>query len=303
MNNRANNQISRLLILGNKGFIGRHLEKRFRSCNPETEVLGVGRADVDLTSENDVKKLAEFFDLKTAIVMLSAIKRQFGDNLDAFTQNLKMTVNLCRFLQEQPVGRFVYFSSSAVYGEDIHNTNITEATPVQPTSYYGMVKYISERLYWKALKAHNGSSLLILRPPTIYGPGDEGGTYGPVKFLNAAVKNEELVLWGNGNELREFVYIDAVVEMVFRLIFSAFDGVVNLSCGTSYSFRDVLDAIESISGKKLHIKSRPRTKNKVDNGFSNDNLLKEIGNYTFTPLHQGLETLYKHLISESPSNR
>ena len=195
-------QMRRLLILGHKGFIGQHLEKHFRSYSPEIDIVGIDLPDVNLTSETDIKTIAKLFDRTTAVIMLATIKRQFGDTLDVFIQNLKMATNLCNLIKKHPIGRFVFFSSSAVYGEDIHNINITEDTPVYPTSYYGMVKYISERLYWKALNSNEQGSLLILRPPTIYGPGDEGGTYGPVKFTNAAMKKEGLTLWGDGSELR-----------------------------------------------------------------------------------------------------
>lgn len=287
-------QIRRVLILGNKGFIGQHLEKRFLTGTPKVEVVGKDLPNFDLTSKNNVNMLVSMFDLNTAVIMLAAIKRQFGDSLDVFNQNLSMTTNLCGILREHPVRRFIFFSSAAVYGEDIDNTNITEETPVHPTSYYGMVKFISERLYWKVLSLDNQSTLLILRPPTIYGPGDEGETYGPVKFINAAASKDELTLWGDGTELRDFVFIDDVADIVFRLTFSLFEGVVNLASGTSYSFRDVLDTVESISRRKLRVNSRPRTKAKVDNVFTNARLLKEIGNYSFTPLAEGVKALYEH---------
>jgi UDP-glucose 4-epimerase len=299
MSNLAKVRISRVLILGNKGFIGQHLEKRFCNGSPEVEVVGKDLPGIDLTSENDVKKMANLFTLDTAVIMLSAIKRQFGDTLEVFNKNLRMTTNLCRLLQERPVARFVFFSSASVYGEDIHNISITEETPVHPTSYYGIMKFTSERLYWKALSSHKQNSLLILRPPTIYGPGDEGLTYGPVKFTNAAVKEEEITLWGDGTELREFIFIADVVNIVHQLTFSSVDGVINLASGISYSFREVLEVVETISRRKLCVNSRPRTKAKVDNAFSNDRLLKEIGDYPFTPLTEGIKVLYKHLSSSS----
>jgi len=115
--------------------------------------------------------------------------------------------------------------------------------------------------------------------------------------MNAAINKDELILWGDGTELRDYVFIDDVAEIVFRLTYSSFHGVLNLASGVSYSFRDVLDTIESISGRKLSGNSRPRTKAKVDNVFSNDRLMKEIGRYSFTPLPQGIRALYEHLNS------
>ena len=184
--------MNKIIIIGHKGFIGKNIENRFYSENIEVEVLGIDLPDVDLISYNDVNMLSNLFDLDTTVIMLAAIKRQFGDSLEIFKQNLVMTTNLCKLLENNPVRRFIFFSSAAVYGEDVHNTNITEDTPVYPTSYYGMVKFISERLYCKTLVPNENSSLVILRPTTIYGPGDKGDSYGPVKFVNAAVNKNEL---------------------------------------------------------------------------------------------------------------
>lgn len=291
--------MKRVVILGNRGFIGSHLERHFRSKNPDLETVGRDLPDFDMTSVDDVKKLSRLFGMDTIVIMLSAIKRQFGDTVEAFNKNLKMTINLCHLLQTYSVGRFVFFSSAAVYGEDIHNTNITEETPVNPTSYYGMMKFTSERLYWKVLSQSEKTSLLILRPPTIYGPGDKGLTYGPVKFISSAVKGEEITLWGDGTELRDFVFINDVAEIVFKLTFSSYSGVINLASGISHSYCDILKVVESFSGRKLDVTSRPRTKAKVDNIFDNRKLLSAIGGHYFTPMQQGVKALYEHILSET----
>lgn len=292
MNDSHPTRIQRVLILGHKGFIGQHLERRFRKGNPVVEVEGRDLPETDLTSESGLETISNLLTPDTAVIMLSAIKRQFGDTLDAFNQNLKMTTNLCSLLQKKPVGRFIYFSSSAVYGEDIHNAGITEDTPVCPTSYYGIVKYTSERLYRKALEAYKDTSLLVFRPPTIYGPGDKGDTYDPVRFVHAAVRKEELTLWGDGTELREFIFIEDVADIVHQLTFSQFDGILNLASGTSYSFQDILNSVELISGHKLKLNYKARTKDKVDNAFLNGKLLKQTGGYDFTPLDKGIRMLY-----------
>jgi|TARA_B100000315_G_C14496037_1_gene550013 UDP-glucose 4-epimerase len=294
--------ISRFLILGHTGFIGQNLINYFRKKCPSLEIIGLSSRDIDLTSHNDVRNLDDFFMPDTAVIVLSAIKRQCGDTLDNFKKNLKMTENICWLLSTRPVGKLIYFSSTAVYGEDIFNIKISEKTPVCPRSYYGMVKYISERLYWKELQKIGKQSLLILRPSVIYGPGDKGDTYGPVKLANAAVKNEQIVLWGDGKELRDFVFIDDLSKIVYRLICRNSEGIVNIASGVSYSFRNIVTILESIIEKKLNVKQKLRTKGKVDNKFINLNLLKEIGGYSFVPLGEGMKTLYDYLQKNEKNN-
>lgn len=285
--------IKRIILLGNTGFIGRHLEKALRRSMPETEILGQSLPALDLTRLEDVRKLANVFGLDTAVIMCAAKKRQFADNLEAFEQNVQMTINLCRILEKTPVKRFIFFSSSAVYGEDIHNTRITEETRVSPTSYYGMAKYAAERLYAKTIGNQKESSLVILRPPLIYGPGDSGKTYGPSGFVQAALNSEPIALWGDGTESREFMFVEDIVEIVRRFLNNSYEGVVNVASGKSHTFRDVLDVISRIVSQDLPLTSRPRTKEKVDNAFDNMRLRKVLGDFRFTTLEEGIRKTFE----------
>lgn len=288
------NNIKRILILGHSGFIGSHLERYFRTVLPGMEVIGRSLPTIDLTKRGDVLNLAEQCNLETAVIMCAAIKRQFGDNLNTFSQNLNIAINVCGLLKEHPVGRFVFFSSAAVYGEDNHNMNIVENTPVHPTSYYGTAKYTSERLFSNALNQNNKSSILIVRPPLIYGPGDMGETYGPMKFIKAALNKTEITLWGDGTERRDFIFIEDITKIIYHLTFCEYEGVVNIASGESCSFKDVLDIISRFSSKELKITYQKRTKRKVDNEFINKLLLSLIGCFKFTSLEEGIKRTFEY---------
>lgn len=293
INNFANsNNIKRILILGHTGFIGSHLQKYFLQLLPEIEVVGRSLPTVDLTKEEEVFNLSGLFDLETAVIMCAAIKRQFGDNLNAFSQNLSMSINLCRLLEKCPVRRFVFFSSAAVYGEDIHNTDITEETSVYPTSYYGMAKYSSECLFSKVISQQSQSSLLILRPPLIYGPGDPGETYGPVKFIKAALNKEQITLWGDGRERRDFVFIGDIIKIVYRLTFHEYNGLINVASGKSYTFREAIEMVSRLIPDELKVTSRPRTKKRVDNEFRNRRFVNLLKDFSFLSLDEGIKRTF-----------
>lgn len=281
-------EIRRIIILGHSGFIGSHIGKYYREQYPEVEILGCSFPALDLTSMDDVSTLKEFFGMNTAVVMLSMLKKEHGDNSDNFLKNIQMVINLCKVMEERPVKSFVYFSSAAVYGEDIHNTHITEETQIQPTSYYGVAKYTNERLLYKIINPQENSKLIILRPTVIYGPGDQP-CYGPSGFVKAALENKNLTLWGDGNELRDFVFINDVVKLIHELIFRSYDGVLNISSGKSYSFVDILNIVNSLTKSKININSRDRTKDKVDHRFCNDKLLELFPEFTFTPIKEGIQ--------------
>jgi nucleoside-diphosphate-sugar epimerase len=86
-NSHTPSGIQRVIILGHTGFIGGHLERFFRLRSPEIEIVGRSFPDFDLTKTEDTFSLAELFDLQTTVVMCSAIKKQLGDTVDAFSQN------------------------------------------------------------------------------------------------------------------------------------------------------------------------------------------------------------------------
>lgn len=281
-------EIARVLILGHSGFIGSHLEKFFQRHFPGIEVVGRSAPEFDLTREQDAETLAGFLNLQTVVVMCAAIKRQLGDSLDTFSQNVQMVVNLCRQLQQRPVKRLVFFSSAAVYGEEVQNTCITEQTPVHPTSFYGTAKYAAERLLEKVIPTNEQSSLLILRPPLIYGPGDQGSIYGPSGFARAAINGETISIWGDGTERREFMFVEDIAEIVCRLVFNRYKGVLNVASGRSYTYLDILEVLSRTLPGKIQTTSRPRSKNKVDHGFSNTTLAKLLPGFSFTPLQEGI---------------
>jgi UDP-glucose 4-epimerase len=258
---------------------------------------------VDLTKLDDVLKLAELLDGNTALLILSSIVRHVQEDIEAFAANVNMAMNLARVLQGHPVARTVYFSSSAVYGEDIHNTGINEDTAVHPRSYYGAAKLASEFVLRKAVERHPGSTLVILRAPAVYGPGDRGAFYVPSGFLRRAVMHEPIILWGDGLEKREFIYVDDIAGMAQKLTFHRFDGVVNVASGTSYTFRESVDAVSNMLGREVPVESKSRTKVKVDNVFCNQRVSDLLPGFRFTNLDLGLrktfESDYQSLVSNA----
>ena len=286
-------QMRRILILGHTGFIGSHLIAHLKRELPQVEVIGRAPTSLDLTREAEARSLAEFFDAETAVVMLAATKRQFGDNLETYSSNVQMVINLCRLLQERPGARLLYFSSAAVYGEDVHNTAITEETCVCPTSYYGAAKYAAECLLRKVFATQPQSSLLVLRPPLIYGPGDSGETYGPSGFVRAVIRGAKITLWGNGTEMREFIFIEDLVHIVAQLIFQDASGVVNVASGARHTFREALDIALALAPHRVEVASRPRTKSSVDNAFCNQRLLELLPQFVFTSMESGMRRTYE----------
>ncbi|MBM4409516.1 MAG: NAD-dependent epimerase/dehydratase family protein [Chloroflexi bacterium] len=138
--------IRRLVVLGHSGFIGTRLCREIRATRPEVDLAGVSLDTADLATAAATPRLVDEFRGADAVVILAGIKKQLGDSLEAFEQNMAIATNVSRALDAARVPRLVFFSSAEVYGEQTNDTAMTELTPVRPTSYYGAAKFASEIL-------------------------------------------------------------------------------------------------------------------------------------------------------------
>jgi UDP-glucose 4-epimerase len=280
-----------VLLLGHTGYIGSRL---FLALQVGSRVPVIGRSvtDLDLTRSESVAALESLVDVDTCVVICAAIKKQLGDTADVLAQNLVISLNIGNALAARPARRIVFFSSAAVYGEDLHHEeHITEETRVEPTSYYGIGKFAAERLLHRMAGGCRDTSMLILRPALVYGPKEPRYYYGPSGFLRKALLREPITLWGDGEELREFLYIEDVVNVVKRLTFSNIFGVLNIISGTSYTYRQALDEITALLGEAPAVTSRPRTRGKVDHRFDAKALRAAVPGFEFTTLAAGLRLI------------
>jgi len=281
---------SRIVLLGQTGYIGSRLAAAFAAAAPDTPVIGRSAPSLDLTRTESGAALEALLDPDAALVVCAAIKKQLGDTPEIFEQNLAIVLNVCRAAAARPVRRILFFSSAAVYGEDVQHGIIDESTAVQPTSFYGIGKFAAERLLLRMAGQH-GTSLLILRPALVYGPGEPAYYYGPSGFLTRALSNSPITLWGDGEELREFLFVDDVVALTAKLLPGDARGVLNVVSGTSYTYAQALDAVARVTGRPPAVASRPRTKDKVDHRFDPSRLLAECPGFAFTSMEEGLRRI------------
>jgi UDP-glucose 4-epimerase len=286
-------EIDRVVVIGHTGFIGSALMRRLCGYRAGLQVEGLSLARVDITTSAGAAGIASHLGPTTAVVMCAAIKRQLGDSAEIFQRNTAISVAFAEILAAHPVRRVVYLSSAAVYGEDVENLAITESTQLDCRTYYGLAKMTAEWLIAKAAVAHPAMSIGFVRPATIYGPGDLGSAYGPSGFLNATAEGRPIVFWGDGEERREFIYIDDVAEVLARYVFIDHRGPLNLVAGRSYTFADALAAATRICGLKTDVTSRPRSKAKVDNRFDNALLSRLMPDVAFTGLEAGMAAMFQ----------
>lgn len=284
-------QSKKLFIAGWDGFIGSHLVSFARGSSDYSAVDGFGSSDLDLTGKNSWETLSANLDPQSTLVILAGVKRQAGDALATYDINNRIALSLARAIEYAKPRRVLFFSSAAVYGEETNKTDINESTPVDPISLYGIAKFASERLLAIAAQAA-GIPFTIVRPPLIYGPGDTTNSYGPVGFCRSLTLCEPITLWGDGSELREFLFVEDCCRLILELLNTPFVGVLNLVSGQSHTFVDALNAVEKVAGQAIRLSHKPRTKPQVDNGFNATLLHTIIPGFRFTSLEDGVRQTY-----------
>lgn len=289
----------RVVILGCSGFLGRWIVDALRRERKDVATVGFSSAALDLTRGiPDAGALDGLLDRDTILVVLAGVKRHAdGDSRRLLFHNTAIMEGVCRIIENTPPGRVVYFSSAAVYGEDVARGVIDERTPPCCRSYYGLSKLTGEIMLEKTLTGLP-TSLGVLRPPTIYGPGDHTPTYGPSAFLRDAKTAGRVVLWGDGREMREFVYVEDVADFTIRYMFSDHQGPLNLVSGVSRNFREALNAVEAALGRPITRSSRPRSRDPVDLRFDGGALRRLAPDFRFTDLMEGVKRMTERIEAE-----
>jgi len=281
------------IILGHTGFIGQSISKIFN--NFEKNLIEISRDQIDFLSENSSKALKNVFSRNADVIMCIGIKKQYGDNFENWKKNEIILQNFVKSLILKPPRHLIYISSASIYGEDIKFENlISENTPINLRSFYGISKFNSENIIRKICENFN-IPLLCLRPPLIYGKNDTSLGYGPTQFTYKAIEEKSIEIWGDGSEKREFIWVDDLAFLCKEIFNNKITGIVNTVSGKSYSYMEIIHELNKILGTNIKIIQKKRSKEKVDHNFSNSLHKYTFPNFKYTNLKTGLNYLCTEL--------
>lgn len=159
--------------------------------------------------------------------------------------NIDATQRLLEACIGSGIERFVYASSSAVYGEAM-TLPTPETTLPRPISPYGVSKLAGEHLC-HAYQRERGLPVTSLRFFTVYGPGQRPDMAFH-RLFRAAHRNEQFSVRGDGTATRDFTYVDDVVDALVRAAGAGWDGVANVGGGHRVSLKEVIDMIQTLVG-------------------------------------------------------
>jgi nucleoside-diphosphate-sugar epimerase len=243
--------------VGAGGFVGNAIAKRLEARG--VNVLRLARGDIDLLAADASQRLSAH--LRDGDVMVAAAARAPCTTASALRDNMTLALALVQAGARAKLSHVVNISSDAVYGD--FDTPLTEASARAPATLHGVMHLAREIMFADAFK----EILVTLRPTLIYGATDPHNGYGPNRFRRLAAAGNPIVLFGEGEERRDHVFIDDVAEIAARVIFRRSVGALNIATGTVTSFHDIATMVAALAHSPLPLSSAPRSGPMPHNGY------------------------------------
>jgi nucleoside-diphosphate-sugar epimerase len=266
----------RYLVTGGAGFIGSNIVDELvrrghevvvldnLSAGKEENLAGV-RKKIEFRAESitdlaAVQSASKGADYVIHLAARTSVPRSVQNPLETNSVNIDGTLNVLVAARDAKVRRFVYAASSSAYGET-PTLPKTEAMQPAPISPYGVTKYVGE-IYAQVFGRVYGLENASVRFFNVFGPRqDPTSQYSGVlsRFMLAVIEGKQPVIYGDGEQSRDFTYIDNIVDETLRACEAkgASGLVFNGGTGARITLNEVLKLLEKITGKKIEAKYDP----------------------------------------------
>jgi len=306
--------LTKVLVTGGAGFVGSHLVDRLMNEGFEVVVLDdLSTGSLDNVRAHTESPRFQFIrgDVRVRGVVRRALRGvDFVFHLAAIASvdlsirrpdlvndvNVVGTLNLLEESRRVDVEKFVFTSSCAVYGEPIR-LPVDEEHPTRPLSPYGASKLAAEH-YCDVYHRVYGLNTVVLRLFNVYGPRQERSPYGGVisRFIDRLRRGLAPIIFGDGRQTRDFVYVSDVVEALMLAMKSkeCIGTTINIGSGVEVSIRELAEKLMRIFGSRARpIFSRPRAGD-VNRMCADIRRAREVLKFEpKTPLEEGLKTCAK----------
>jgi nucleoside-diphosphate-sugar epimerase len=306
------------LVTGGGGFIGSHLVDRLLHDGNEVRVLDnfatghrenllgvdgeIELVEGDIQSYERVHNAVRGCELVFHLAALPSVPRSIQDPLTSTASNVTGTLNVLLAARDEDVRRIVFASSSSVYGPQREFPQREEAA-ARPISPYGVSKLAAEG-YCRAFTRVYGLETVALRYFNVFGPRqDPLSQYAAVipKFITAVLRGERPVVFGDGEQSRDFTYIDNTVDgtVLAGSAEGAEGETFNVACGEATTLNELVRHIGELSGKPVEATYAERQPGDLDRSLADISRAREVLAYEpAVDIRAGLEKTFVHLSSE-----
>lgn len=305
--------MKRVLFLGGAGFLGSNIIKTtLQKGNVKVFVLEPSFANVsrldgvddqiyrgELSDIDFVQSIIEANQIDTVVHLVATIipGSTFEDYKREYQHVIFPTIELMQICAQRHI-RFVYFSSGGtVYGNRTDMTPFKETDAMAPISYYGWSKQMMEN---SILYVHRTTGLkyLIVRPSNPYGHGQNiHAKQGLVAVaLGKILAGEPITVWGDGSNVRDYIYIDDLCEAVVQLLEKEVcNTTLNIGSGQGASINDIINVLKEVVSEEVKVDYQPARSVDVSHMILDTTRLQQYVNLKITPLREGIEAFYRQV--------
>ncbi|ADC68721.1 NAD-dependent epimerase/dehydratase [Methanocaldococcus sp. FS406-22] len=261
-----------ILVTGGAGFIGSHIVDKLiennydviildnlttgskNNINPKAEFVNADIRDEDLDEKINFKDVEVVIHQAAQINVRNSVENPIYDG----DINVLGTINILEMIRKYDINKIIFASSVGVYGEPNY-LPVDENHTINPLSPYGLSKYVGEE-YIKLYNRLYGIEYAILRYSNVYGERqDPKGEAGVISiFIDKMLKNENPIIFGDGNQTRDFVYVGDVAKANIMAL-NWKNEIVNIGTGKETSVNELFNIIKDEIGFKGNaIYDKPR---------------------------------------------
>lgn len=298
-----------ILITGGCGFIGSYLVRRLIDLKNISRIVVLDIKDCEYENVDFIrmdirdKNIAYIMHNIDIVIHLAALidVRESVLNPNLYHDiNVNGTLNILDSCIKNHVSKIIFTSSAAVYGNPMY-LPIDEKHPLNPLSPYGASKAASE-LYISAYHYSYNIDAVIFRLFNVYGYGQSSKYAGVIKiFMENALKNRPLEIFGDGFQTRDFIYVEDVIDAIIKSMKMDIDfNIFNIGSGKSLSINSLAKIFSKILDRELKIiHSKPR-KGDIRHSYANiDRAKKILGWVPKTSIEDGLRRMLEKYVKES----
>jgi len=310
----------RILVTGGAGFIGSHLAERLLREGHEVRILdsfatgrrsnldaldGVELVEGDIQSYERAHTAVLGCDYVLHQAALPSVPRSIQDPLTSAAVNTTGTLNVLLAARDAGVRRVVFASSSSVYGASTALPKLEEM-PALPISPYAVSKLAAES-YCRVFSQVYSLECVALRYFNVFGPRqDPQSQYAAVvpRFITAALQGQRPVVFGDGEQSRDFTYIDNVVDANLLALTApdAVGEVFNVACGERYTLNALLTLVGEVAGVEIDPEYRePRPGDVLHSQAGIDKARRLLGFAPAVGFADGVRRTVEDIASEQPN--
>jgi UDP-glucose 4-epimerase len=306
----------KVLVTGGAGFIGSNLVRALLARGDEVRVLdnfstgnranlaeiidAIEIVEGELRSYERVHNATRGVEVVYHLGALGSVPRSVQDPLTSSAVNVEGTLNVLLAARDEGIRRVVFSSSSSVYGSR-SDLPVDEAMASDPISPYGVAKLAAERYCVSFSRVYESFETVVLRYFNVFGPRQSPlSQYAAMVplFITAIARGEPVTIFGDGEQSRDFTYVENVVDATLRA--SEADGasgrIFNVAAGSPASVNAVADAIGRILGKPVERRHEPPRPGDIRDSWADvSEAARALGYHPSIDLEEGLRRTIESL--------